>query len=240
MERKGIKTDRGNINRQAEITNSEMRQLRARIRKVKDWLYAQPLENTPTIISVMSSIASGRDTANRWQKVRNLQTQANVLMFLQKHNITDMEQLVHRITQINEEYREVSEEIKKVDRKIDLRATHLYHYEVYKKNKPIYDQHAKLPPKQAQAFFDKHYQAIQVYEAAREHLKGVQGANKTVPVKTWEKEIQSLTSEKTALTARYYSLQDEVKSVEQLRKGTENIMREEARDAPTRRHDIEH
>ena len=61
------------------------------------------------------------------------------------------------------------------------------------------------------------------------------------PIKDWRKEQQCLTAAKYALCERYYALQDEVRSIEQLRnKGAENIMRDEARETPTRRHEQEH
>ena len=41
MKRKGIVTERGNINRAIAVSNSQLKQLKARIRKCKDWLYAQ-------------------------------------------------------------------------------------------------------------------------------------------------------------------------------------------------------
>ena len=47
------------------------------------------------------------------------------------------------------------------------------------------------------------------------------------PIKDWQAEQKKLTAAKFALTERYYGLQDEVRSVEQLRKGVENIMRDE-------------
>jgi len=47
------------------------------------------------------------------------------------------------------------------------------------------------------------------------------------PIKDWQAEQKKLTTAKFALTERYYGLQDEVRSVEQLRKGVENIMRDE-------------
>jgi len=59
------------------------------------------------------------------------------------------------------------------------------------------------------------------------------------PIKEWRAEQTKLTTAKYALCERYYALQDDVRSIEQLRKGAENIMRDEARDAPIRRQDIE-
>ena len=66
------------------------------------------------------------------------------------------------------------------------------------------------------------------------------GRTDPVPIKDWRKEKEKLTAAKYALCERYYALQDEIRSVEQLCKGAENIMRDEARDAPTRRYEQEH
>jgi ATP-dependent exoDNAse (exonuclease V) alpha subunit len=44
MEKKGIPTDRGNINLNIEVTNKQIRQLRARINRLKDWL-KEEIEN---------------------------------------------------------------------------------------------------------------------------------------------------------------------------------------------------
>jgi len=64
------------------------------------------------------------------------------------------------------------------------------------------------------------------------------GRTDPVPVKEWQAEQKTLTAAKTSLTARYFALQDEVRSIEQLRKGADNIMQQEARETPTRKHDI--
>ena len=106
----------------------------------------------------------------------------------------------------------------------------------------VYNEYAKLKdPKKREAYYAKHKTEIEAFKDAREYLNAVMnGRTDPPPIKEWRKEQQSLTAAKFALCERYYALQDEVRSVEQLRKGAENIMRDEARDTPTRRHDIEH
>ena len=59
--------------------------------------------------------------------------------------------------------------------------------------------------------------------------------NRPAAIKDWRKEQQSLTAAKYAACERYYALQDEVRSVEQLRKGAENIMRQEVQERQSRR-----
>jgi hypothetical protein len=59
MERRGFRTSRGDLNRRIEVTNNELRQLRARIVKVKDWLYSSPIGTTPTFVEMMQAAAGG-------------------------------------------------------------------------------------------------------------------------------------------------------------------------------------
>jgi len=55
MEQRGIRTERGNINREIEITNKEIRQLRARMNKLSDWLKEEAENPTPpTLYDVIS------------------------------------------------------------------------------------------------------------------------------------------------------------------------------------------
>jgi hypothetical protein len=224
MERKGIRTERGDINRQVAVTNQQLRQLRTRIRKTKDWLYAQPLTDAPTIIDMMNGIAGGKNLETHWQKLRNLKTQAKVLIFLQENKITDMAQLADKVTRINEKFYEVSNSIKKVERRLDTLEQHLAHYDNYKRYKAVYEKHRQLDPKKRDAFYDKHSEAIQLYETAKQYLDGVMNGRTTVPVKAWQAEQSRLTSEKFLLCDDYYRLQDETRSAEVLRKSAEGIM----------------
>jgi hypothetical protein len=89
---------------------------------------------------------------------------------------------------------------------------------------------------QRQAYYTKHSAEIEAFKDAREYLNAVMnGRTDPPPVKDWRKEQQSLTAAKYAACERYYALQDEVRSVEQLRKGAENIMREEVQERQPRR-----
>jgi hypothetical protein len=58
------------------------------------------------------------------------------------------------------------------------------------------------------------------------------------PIKDWKAEHTKLTAYKAKLCEKYYSLQDEIRSVELLKKGADNIMREDGREQPTRKQDI--
>ena len=228
MERKGIRTDRGDINRQAEVKNNQIRQLRARIRKAKDWLYAQPLTDTPSMMNIMGNITGGEKLKNRWQSLRDLKLQAKMLIFLQENNITDMAQLVDKVTKINEEFYEVSNSIKKIERRLDTLELHLANCDIHKQHRAVYQQYQQLPPKKQDVFCDKHFEEIQAYEAAKKYLADVLNGRKSLPIKEWQTEQKKLSADKFALCEDYYRLQDEVRSVEILRKSAVSLLREEA------------
>jgi len=62
MEKRGIATERGNLNREIEVTNQRFRQLKARIVKLQNWL-KEETENTapPTLADVIQGILSRRE-----------------------------------------------------------------------------------------------------------------------------------------------------------------------------------
>jgi len=179
MERRGIRTERGNMNREIAVTNQQMGQLRARIRKVKTWLYAQPLTNPPTMVSVMSNIADAQNLNTSWKKISNLKTQAHVLIFLQQNQISDMEQLVDKVTQISEDLQTISEKIKKIDRRQDTLAQHLTQCNNLKQHRAVYKKYRQLDPKKSDAFYDKHFEEIRLYESAKKYLDAVLNGRKT-------------------------------------------------------------
>ena len=166
MEKKGIRTDRGDINRQVEVSNSQLKQLKARIRKAKEYWYAFPIENAPSSISIMGNITDSRNLNSRWKKIADLKTQASVFMFLQNNGITDMEHLVDKVTKMNDDFLEVSDNIKKVDRRLETLTQHLAQYENYKTHKPVYDKYRRLDPKKQEGFYEKHSEEIELFKTA--------------------------------------------------------------------------
>ena len=79
-------------------------------------------------------------------------------------------------------------------------------------------------PKKREAYYTKHKTEIEAFKDARDYLNAVMnGRTDPVPIKDWRAEQTKLTAAKYALCERYYALQDEVRSVEQLRKRARRI-----------------
>ena len=94
MEKRGIRTERGDLNREIEVTNQKLRQLKARISKLQDWL-KEEAENTepPTLADYIQGILSRKAHTGKpgySQSLYNLKDAAKMLNFLQTNNIMDM------------------------------------------------------------------------------------------------------------------------------------------------------
>lgn len=227
MEKRGIRTERGDINREIAVTNNQLRQLRARINKAKKWVYSQPLTDAPSMIDMMQGIAAGKNLDSRWQKIADLKTRAKLLVFLQENNIIDVPALADKITQLHQSQYDLSGTIKKEERRISALNQHLAQVDIFRQHKAVYAKYKSLDPKKREAFYDKHSEEITAYQSASKYLKDHLNGHDKIPDKSWLAERDKLLAQRYAHVEEYYQLRDDVRSVEVLRKGAESIMQED-------------
>ena len=100
MKKRGIRTERGNINREIEVTNQKLRQLKARISKLQSWLKEEAANTEPpTLAEVIQGILSRREHTGKpgcYTAVNNLKAAAKMLNFLQENQIMDMDGLTKK------------------------------------------------------------------------------------------------------------------------------------------------
>ena len=141
----------------------------------------------------------------------------------------------YKVTAMNEELQSVSGEIKKVDRRLETLARHLSQVEARKKHKAVYDKYKKLTGKKGDAFYDKHFEEIQAYEAANKYIKDVLNGRTKIPVGEWKQEQEKLNALRYSLAEKFYSLQDEIRATEIIKNGAERIIKEETQERATQK-----
>ena len=239
MEKKGIATDRGSINREVISMNKELRQTMARIKKQKTWLFSQPLVNAPSLVDTMGAIADSKNLNTQWQRIKNLQTSAKVLIFLQNNDIGDFPQLVQKVTNVHTELKEVSENIKAMERRINTLSEHLAQWQLLNQHKAIYKKYKELPQKKQDDFYDKHEEEIELFKSASDYFNKILNGRKTIPTKEWQAEQKKLLADRFNLCEKYYKLKEEVRCVEVLQRSAEKLMKEDIpKLAPTISRDI--
>lgn len=269
MEKRGIRTNRGNLNREIEVTNQRLRQLKARISKLQNWLKEEAAKDKPpTLADVIQDILNRRIQSGQqsyYTTVNNLKAAAKVYNFLTDNGIENMAELEEKVMAMYEEQGSLSEKLKPIERRIKTLDEHLRHSENYKSGYHHKVQYEKLYAKHeaikkaggfradskaqkaldaANAYYRDHDSEIVLFEAAERYLKDVLqkrfDPKKLPPIAKWKAERDRLISEKEQLSQQYRTLKDEVKEVEQIRRNVHSILKEaNGREQPTRKHEHE-
>lgn len=224
MEKRGIRTERGNINREIEISNQNLRQLKARIGKLQNWLKEEQQSTAPTTLAdyiqdiLKRKAQVGKSSVS--QSIYNLKDASKMLLFLQQNQIMDIAGLDEKFSSMLGEQLDIRDKLKPIERRLPVLKKHLEQTEVYMKFK------GKKGLNEADKI---------LFTAAKSYLDGVMNGNKTLPLKAWKGEYAKLTAEQRTLNQRYVSLKDKVKEAEQIRKSVYSILRQEQREQKLRK-----
>ena len=219
MEKRGIRTERGDLNREIEVTNQRLRQLKARIGKLRDWLKEEGANTEPpTLADYIQDILRRKAQAGKSgysQSLYNLKDAANMLNFLTANNIMDMAGLDEKFSSMIDAQMDIRDKLKPIERRLATLKKHIEQadlYMRYKGKKTLTDTEQAL------------------FTAAHSYLKDVMNGKTTLPAKAWKAEYGKLTAERKTLNQRYLALKDEVKEAEQIRKSVYSILRQEQRE----------
>jgi len=246
MEKRGIRTERGDMNRSIEVTNKELRQLRARLNKLNKWL-AEEVTNTepPTLADVITDILERRGQSG----IARLKAAANMLIFLEENQITNLADLETKVSTMHSKVLQLGEDMKPVNRRIDTLKEHIRHSENYKGNrkvKRLYDalyaeytatrkepglfaeRKAQKALNTANGFYDINRAGLMLFDAADKYLRGVLqerfDPKKLPPIAMWREELSAKTAEREAMYREYQKLKRETQKVEQIRRNVTEIV----------------
>ena len=220
LEKRGIVTERGDINRKIISMNQELRQLRARIGKLQKWLDEEvktetimqkshpiPSEN---LISILSNMLGTNEGKKRWQKIADLKSTASALAFLHENDITALPKLKEKVNAIRGELIDVREKLKPIEQRLKTLDEHIHQAEIYGqyKNRKRSDSEEIL------------------FVAAKKYLSAHLNGRNKIPLAAWKTEYKNCIDKKECLYQSYHRLKDETHSAELLKKAVEHAVRE--------------
>ena len=232
MERKGIETERGNINREIKARNKILSEIMAKISALKNWLAdifrrkeTQPPEQN--LIELLQELSTPQKI-NMHYRIYNPKKLAEQIQYLQDNKIFTIPQLNETVNSVRDEYDNICITLKEVESGLKSLTELVKQAEIYRRHRDLYKQYHSLSGNKADMFRIRNYTEIALYEAAKKYLKeNVNGS--TVEVGKWKSDIETLTEQKESLYSAMYKKRNEMKLAESVRKSLDTALKQQTR-----------
>ena len=249
MEAKGIRTDKGDLNRWIKTTNDLIRNLKKKISVLFDWLKEVNEElskpQSPDLAQLLSEYYTNRNSRAWSQKAKigNLKEFNEIVNYLMENKLTTPEELQERVSALSGridilkcDLRGKTERMKELDELLRM-------VQFYTEGKPISDKLATIKWKgKREQFMSENENALRLYHMAERKLKPYFKDGK-LPITAWCKERDRLEQEYKTEQAELSPIYAEVKKLWQIKYKVEQVIHEQERqNAVTRqkKQEIEH
>ncbi len=210
MEKKGIYTDKGEINRMIRKTNSLMREIRDAIKGLKEWLTElfqakEVMRNQPTSPSLSSLLMKyldiqrekSRKYSASWQQQHTadeLKTISKAVNLLTEKGITDLAELDRALSSASNKTSEIRNAMKPREARIKQLEKLIEYANNFKRYKPVHDEYKQIRFKGKQEkFAETHRADLALWDAANRYLRANVPDMKLTP-KAWQSELEALTA----------------------------------------------
>ena len=243
LERQGIKTDKGNLNREIKNHNALVKAIRERISELSSWIgglignlqskydeYKQEkkeeYENKAELFDLYEYISiyydlqgeKARDLnpyAKNKKTVADLKRFAKARIYLLDNKLKTIADLQEKIAKLQSEYGKIRKEVKAKTSRIENLNKCFAYADIIKDNKAVYDEwNSKTLFKDS--FYNSHKDEIDKYKRARRMLEKFNGSS-AIKIKDWEKEIHSLESEIGKLNRQSQAIKDEYENINHIK-----------------------
>ena len=228
MERRGIQTEKGNINREIAADNKLLKEIKARITRLYNWSKeqsAQP-QGRESIMDFLFQAKQDTAPTSRYGKVKALKADAKLFNFVMENGITSMEQLYEKVSTMNSNYYDLRGKIVSKEQRISVLTERLEMWAQYQKYKPIRQKLDKVAPRKRAQFEQRHSSDLALFDAAVRYLDTLKTSGESITPKAWRAEAQTLTTEKEADYLTMRSMREDIKAVETLKKTADRLARE--------------
>ena len=260
MEKKGIATEKGELNRNIQKANRLIREIRAQIGKLKEWIAdlfkaretapKQPPQSPNLANLLMKYLSVQREKSRKysqsWQQQHatdELKTIAAAVNYLSEHSISTLDELDASLSSVSDKAFSIREGMKTAEQRMKELQKLMEYGRNYQTYKPIQDEYRQIRWKGKQEKFAEARRAeLTLWDAANRYLRAnLPKGTKTLPIAEWEQEYADL---KTQRDSDYTKLKDtraEVAELQKIRKCVDIALRAdqpEQTQSRTKRHDI--
>ena len=259
MEKKGIATERGELNRSIKAAKRLLRDIKAQIGKLKEWLLdvfkakeslcAEPPQPKSTDLSTLLfryldiQKANGRKYSQSWQQQHSadeLKAISKAVNLLSEKGIYTLEELDAALSIVHDKASEIRSAMKPREARIKQLQKLIEQAQNFQKTQPIHDEYKQIRWKGKQEkFAEAHRADLAVWDAANRYLRANLPDMKLTP-KAWQTELAALTAENEAEYARLKAQREEVTELQKVRRYVDVALKADApQKAKNKHHDID-
>ena len=263
MEKKGIATEKGELNRNIQKANRLIREIRAQIGKLKEWIAdlfkawetapEQP-QQSPGLANLLMKYLSvqrekSRKYSQRWQQQHTadeLKTIAAAVNYLSEHGISNLDELDASLSSVSDRAYSIREGMKTAEERMKKLQKLIEYGKNYTEYKPIHDELKKLQngwTNKRDKYEEAHRAELALWDAANRYLHAnLPKGTKTLPIAEWEQEYADLKTQRDSDYAKLKDTRADVSELQKIRKCVDIALRAdqpEQTQTRTKRHDID-
>ena len=230
MERRGVRTEKGDINRQIAADNKLMKEIKARLTRLYNWskeLDEQIGHEFDGLQVLQAHMEQNSDAATRYAKTKRLKEYTALFNLLEANRFTSVQQLHEKITSVNSSYYDLRGEIVSTERRLNVLNKHLDMWAHYEQYKPMRIQCDRLAGRKQERFIQEHQAELAMFDTAYQYLSDLKGKGESLTPKNWRTEAKTLSDQKDKLYRKMKTMRDEIKTLETLKKTVERMTRDE-------------
>lgn len=239
LERKGIETNIGNLNRDIKAANRMMNAIRSTIRNLRNWI-SDIMEATKEAVADMEAekktassdlVSLLRDYLNlrkaersEWSRygqqkgtVDDLKAVSKAMIYLKGHGLFTLEDLDAALQGMSEKSRDINAAMKKTSARMKVITGIQNAVADCQTHKAVHDKYLKIGWKARQAIFaESHKDELDRYNKAFRYLKK-QGVDLTVDLDSLQAEYSKLQSTHAELAGQLVAVKEELQPMKDIR-----------------------
>lgn len=234
MEAKGIRTDKGELNRWIKATNRLMLDIKKKIKSLFGWISEVKEElskpKTPSLADLLISYYQDRN-AGAWSqkaKGKNLKEFAEAVNYLMENKLLTLEALESRLSAVSTEFDTLSDTMKAKSARMKELQELIRQAENYKRLKPVYDELNGIKwKKQREKFETAHDADLRLFYTARRILKEKLD-RKPITLAAWKQEYDRLQAEYAKLSPQYKPLREDLMKMRRVQYCVDRVLQRAA------------
>ena len=238
MEKKGIATEKGELNRSIQKTNRLIREIRAQISKLKEWIAdlfkaretapEQPPQSPNLANLLMKYLSVQREKSRKysqsWQHQHaadELKTISQAANYLAEHGISTLDELDASLSSVSDEAFSIREGMKTAEQRMKELQKLIENGENYLQYKPIHAELKKLKngwTNKRDKYEEAHRAELTLWNAASRYLHANLTDTKTLPISEWKQEYADLKAQRDTDYTKLKAARAEVAELQKIRK----------------------